>query len=239
MFSFSIKQLLRQPGKALLFFLLIAASTMLVVAGAILTIESNARIQIVEETYSTVAFVTQFPSGYNEFMVNDPCNGDFITSQPEYDDFILPEDLDFPGAKYVIEPEYRPYYISFQPELQHTKDQIYFMRHIVEFTPLEDSEDGQIVDVQITKVLFSRLGPKGQRTAHCVDHEMEVGDIIPFCEACGYGNYMFPLKVGERYVTTMHMNECALHGMEYQPYHAPNSQQHDAKGNDISKGFFF
>lgn len=44
MFSFSIKQLLRQPGKVILFFLLVAASTMLVVSGAILTIENNARI---------------------------------------------------------------------------------------------------------------------------------------------------------------------------------------------------
>ena len=117
MFSFSIKQLLRQPGKAILFLLLIAASTMLAVAGTILTIESNTRIQIVEDTYSTIAYVTQLPIGYEEFPVSDPCHGDYVASWAKYGDVILPEDLDFPGAKYVVEPEYRPYYISFQPEL--------------------------------------------------------------------------------------------------------------------------
>lgn len=239
MFSFSIKQLLRQPGKVILFFLLMAASTMLVVSGAILTIENNARIQFVEDTYSTVAYVTQFPSGYEEFPVHDPCYGlDYMASRPVYGDTILPEDLDFPGAKYVVEPEYRPYYISYQTGLQHTREHRYFKRHIVEFTPLEDSEDGQVVDVRITKVLFSQVNPDLYETARYEDHNMEVGDVIPFCEVCGYGNYMFPLKVGERYVTTMFMNECPLHGMEYQPYHAPNSQQYDAQGNDISDGFF-
>ena len=71
MFSFSIKQLLRQPGKAILFLLLIAASTMLAVAGTILTIESNTRIQIVEDTYSTIAYVTQLPIGYEELFTDN------------------------------------------------------------------------------------------------------------------------------------------------------------------------
>lgn len=242
MFSFSIKQLLRQPGKVILFLLLMIASTMLVVSGAILTIESSARIQIVEDTYSTVAYVTQLPESYEEFPVSDPCHGDYVMSRPVYGGTILPEDLDFPGAKYVIEPEYRPYYISFQPGLEHTGEHINFKRHVVEFTPLEDSEDGQLVDVRITKVLFSQVRPElgARKSIHYEDHNMEVGDVIPFCQACGRGNYMFPLKAGERYVVSMSMqtDECLLHGLEYYPYHAPNSQQHDARGNDISGGFF-
>ena len=240
MFGFSIKQLLRQPGKALLLFLLMAASTMLVVAGTILTIENNARIQIVEDTYSTVAYVTQYPVDYEEIPVSDPCHGgENVLSGAVYGDTILPEDLDFPGAKYVVEPEYRPYYISYNPELQHTREHQYFKRHIVEFTPLEDSGDGQVVDVRITKVLFSQVNPDLYETTNYEDHNMEVGDVVPFCEVCGYGNYMFPLESGERYVTTMIMNECPEHGLEYYPYLAPTSQQHDARGNDVSDGFFF
>ncbi len=42
MFNFSIKQLFRQPWKVMLFFLLMAASTALVVTGAVLTIENSA-----------------------------------------------------------------------------------------------------------------------------------------------------------------------------------------------------
>ncbi len=41
MFGYSMKQLIRQPGKALLFFLLMAASTAMVVTGAMLTAENK------------------------------------------------------------------------------------------------------------------------------------------------------------------------------------------------------
>ncbi|WP_304583913.1 hypothetical protein [Acutalibacter muris] len=41
MFCYSIKQLLRQPGKVLLFLLLMAASTAMVVTGAMLTAENK------------------------------------------------------------------------------------------------------------------------------------------------------------------------------------------------------
>ena len=72
MFSFSIKQLLRQPGKAILFFLLMAASTALVVTGAVLTIENNKRLRIVEETYSTIGYVEQLPISSESTVTPNP-----------------------------------------------------------------------------------------------------------------------------------------------------------------------
>ena len=54
MFKFSLKQLLRQKGRALLFFLLLAASTALVVTGSVMTSESTQRIATVERTKTTM-----------------------------------------------------------------------------------------------------------------------------------------------------------------------------------------
>lgn len=55
----SLKQLLRTPVKALLFLLLLAASTVLLVLGAGLLIRTNARIDAAEGEFKTVGTVTQ------------------------------------------------------------------------------------------------------------------------------------------------------------------------------------
>ena len=75
MFTYSIKQLLRQPGKALLFFLLMAASTALVVTGLVMTLENTRRIQTVEDSYSTVGYIEQLPVSVDARVVPDPCYG--------------------------------------------------------------------------------------------------------------------------------------------------------------------
>lgn len=75
MISYSIKQLLRQPGKALLFFLLITASTALVVTGSIMTIENTAHINVVESTYTTVGTINQLPSTTDVKIVSNQCYG--------------------------------------------------------------------------------------------------------------------------------------------------------------------
>ena len=53
----SLKQLLRTPVKALLFLLLLAASTVLLVLGAGLLIWTNARIDAAEGEFKTVGTV--------------------------------------------------------------------------------------------------------------------------------------------------------------------------------------
>ena len=87
MFSFSIKQLLRQPGKAILFFLLMAASTALVVTGAVLTIENNKRLRIVEETYSTIGYVEQLPISSENTVTPNPCFGTDRVTTTDYGEF--------------------------------------------------------------------------------------------------------------------------------------------------------
>ncbi|WP_322176538.1 hypothetical protein [Acutalibacter caecimuris] len=183
MFGLSLKQLFRQPGKAVLFFLLMAASTALIVIGAIMSIENSRRIQIVEDTYSTVGYVEQLPIKTDTETVVDPCYGVYTDSAPAYGAFLTVDVLDFPGAAYVQEPEYRPYYISYLPQMRHS-DIWYNRRHILEFTPLESStgEDGP-VEVKITKVLQSNMDPAHATSADGhTDQTLQVGDIIPLCQ---------------------------------------------------------
>lgn len=239
MVKFSIKQLLRQPGKAILFFLLMAASTALVVSGAIMTIENTQRIQTVEDTYTTVGYIGQLPVSVDSEIKSDPCMGMRVNTTENYGDTILPGDLLFPGANYIVKPEYRPYYVSYLPDLHATRLHGYLKRHILEFTPLEDSEDGHMVDVQITKVLFSNVNPTTLGMNNN-DHDMKVGDVFPLCQECS-ADHVCPLKVGERYVSTIsnYSGDCPEHGEEYWAYVAPHSSQYDAQGNYIGyEGFF-
>ena len=179
MFNFSIKQLLRQPGKTLLFFLLMAASTALVATGAVLTIENSDRIRIVDETYSTVGFVEQPAVSTESVPVPNACGGvNFITTT-DYGDYLTPDILKFPGADYVVEPEYRPYFVFNEPEFSQFGDDDTF--HVVEFTPLGSVDDGAPVEVEITKVLFSKDN-EGQNTCNTPDIALHEGDHITVCQ---------------------------------------------------------
>ena len=55
----SLKQLLRTPVKAVLFFLLMAAATALLVLGAGLWLNTQHKIDAAESTFTTIGTVTQ------------------------------------------------------------------------------------------------------------------------------------------------------------------------------------
>lgn len=236
MLEFSLKQLFRQPGKAVLFFLLVSASTALIVSGAIMSVENSKRIQIVEDTYSTVGYVEQLPIEMNAETVADPCYGVYTDSVPRYGEFLTSDILNFSGAEYVQEPEYRPYYISHLPQMRHS-DSWYNRRHILEFTPLESNtgDDGP-VEVKITKVLQSNIDSiHASSVDGYTDQSLQVGDIIPICQ---HGTHsLCPLTVGEYYVSTVILyGDCPEHGLEYQSYIEPYSSQYSREENSVIIG---
>ena len=57
----SLKQLLRTPVKAVLFFLLMAAATALLVLGANLWAQTQAQMDAVEKQFTTLGTVEQLP----------------------------------------------------------------------------------------------------------------------------------------------------------------------------------
>lgn len=102
----SLKQLFRKPVKALLFFFLMAAAAMLLVFGASMYGQNVLRTQALEGMFTTVGTVEQPrpPASLGTMEV--------LWSQENYEDLILPEVLDFPGAGYTVPPENRPFYLA-------------------------------------------------------------------------------------------------------------------------------
>ncbi|WP_322172954.1 FtsX-like permease family protein [Acutalibacter caecimuris] len=236
MFSFSIKQLLRQPWKALLFFLLMAASTALVVTGAVLTVENHVRIQIVEDTYATVGYIEQMPVSNDKVHVPNPCMETSSAQKTGYGGYIHPEDLDFPGANYVVKPESRPYYVFHEPSFSHYGYDDTF--HVVEFSPFAAvGEDGAPVEVEVTKVLFSKDN-QSQGTCTTPDLALHEGDRITVCQC--WGETRYPMEPGEKYVAELAKRwNCPEHQVdEYVVYSRPHTGRTDREGNYIGQENF-
>lgn len=239
MFNLSIKQLFRQPGKVVLFFLLMAASTALVVLGLTLTVENNRRIQILEDTYSTIGFVSQMPVTTENTYVPNPCYGSNTVQEPVYGDYILPEDLLFPGADYVQPPEQRPYYVYYNPDFKAVNGLVNADFHIVEFTPVESGgEDGGPLEVEVTKILFTADKFTNMAAAEGDAHSLQAGEHITVCQCWDFTHY--PMEAGEKYVAHLYYDlPCDEHGIfEYKVYTRPHSNQVDRVGSYIDKGNF-
>lgn len=101
----SLKQLLRRPGRAILFFLLMAASTLLLVFGAAMYMQNQIRIDSLDESFTTVGYISQQPKDKG---------GSFNPVFWDYGEegIIYPDTLDFEGADYIVPPESRPYYVA-------------------------------------------------------------------------------------------------------------------------------
>jgi len=161
----SLKQLIRQPVKCLifcqpvkclLFFLLLTAATALVIVGLVLSMESAQRIQAVEDNYTTIGTVHQGPVGTDVSTSYTTCWGASFDETEVSAPAIPLEVLNFPGADYVIPPEKRPYFISYLPELNHQEYNT-VDRHILEFTPVAPFEEGAPTEVEVTRVFSSDI----------------------------------------------------------------------------------
>lgn len=235
----SVKQLLRQPVKCLILFLLLTAATALVIVGLVLSMESVRRIQAVEDSYTTIGTVHQGPVGTEVSSSYTTCWGASFDEEEVYAPAIPLEVLDFPGAEYVNPPEKRPYFISYLPELNHQEDTV--NRHILEFTPVEPFEEGAPTQVEVTRVLSSDINEYSAnlRGGYCLDQSMEVGDRFWFCQCFG-NTPVYPLEQGERYVATLFLyRRCNVHDVpEYGLYRGVASTQCDREGNLIDHRAF-
>lgn len=239
MFKFSLRQLFRRKGKALLFFLLLAASTALVVTGAVMTVESAERIATVESTYTTIGMVEQLPIDTEVRQSEDSCLGTQIWTRDIYADPIMMDALDFPGANYIVKPEQRPVFVSYQPDMRYSWGRA-LPRHLLEFTPLEYTDGTEPVEVKVTRVLHSEMGAgmSNRMGDGSKDKKMEVGDTFFLSQQ--HSRTKYPLEVGERYVSNISlMGMCQTHGrQEYYTYIQPHSNQSDTEGKKIDKGVF-
>lgn len=223
MFLNSLKQLFRRPGKALIFFLLIAMATALLTFAAVSMTETNQRIDAAESQFTTIATVTQ-------------------NRQPG--DALLHADmLNFEGAGYVNPPETRPYYLAQVMNVQN--DNAHYVTlaisdHIVEFTPLEDSSSKpktEFLKVRIEKAHYNDYEYKGYTLVGTgwTEKDLEPGDEIYLDQQ--WMTVPNDLQVGKSYMGNLSYEryESTESGLDvYMPLGAPTTTQCDpATGEQI------
>lgn len=252
----SLKQLLRTPVKALLFLLLMAASTALLVFGSVLYGDTSSRIDEVEASFTTLGMVEQVPV---QTLINHikagKCGQGGGTQWKEVWDEPLPLSvLDFEGADYLIPPESRPYYICDVPALTHTARDWTAYHHIGEVVALADMDEIGATPVQIVKTIYTY--DDGFANLYSgVSSVWEPGKVINVCQCMGYSSQIIqPMKKGRHYMLCAYGTTCTLpeHGSdsaaisgvpiddmrEYTPTFAPHGNQYTADGEEIPDTFF-
>lgn len=213
----SLKQLLRTPGKAVLFSFLIAACTLLLVFGTALLVQVNSRINAAANTFKTFATVEQ-----NPLKVKRPNGRDTYI----FDEFLPVSVLDFEGANYLTEPEDRCYYIADMPDLQNTRPRfggaVGF--YVMEFTPLEDCEGTASVPAMVEKIHY-------ELTMHAGNflEPPKEGEITPRV----YNARGQTMKAGQRYIALCALGSDTNGEFAYRIYTAPCSTQYAPDGTPM------
>lgn len=209
MFLNSLKQLFRRPGKALVFFLLMAASTALLSFAAVSMTETNQRIDAAESQFSTIATVSQ-------------------NLQPG-DEYLHAGILEFDGAEYITPPETRPLLMSYNGGIHATNEQAqYDSVHVMSFTVLENLENG-FVTARVERSLFDKLDAQQVSMFGTTEKDLEKGDIITVAgDSAGT-----VLETGKTYIASCFFDFTAHSHDEpeyYTPYFRPFSTQRTADG---------
>ena len=147
--------------KAVLFFLLMAAATALLVLGANLWAQTQAKIDAAEGLFVTLGTVEQLPD-YEAPVKTKTLDSLWLgaeETEPVYGTVYDENVLDFPGAAYVHGPEKRTYYAALLPEeytAPERQDTPPFngSRCVIEFTPLESGRADRRQTVQVNRVLY-------------------------------------------------------------------------------------
>ena len=228
----SLKQLLRTPMKALLFFLLLTAGTALLTVGVCLFVQTSERIAKVENEFTTIATVEQKPvSTYVEEGYND-CLGAYGNGLPVYEKIIPFEVLDFPDAGYIGEPENRPVYMTSWLGLGALDNRnIVHQEYIAVFTPLEDSDGSGPVSAEVLRVHFSDV--VFQDILPPPPDNLQIGDVIPVCQH--FSPIPMKLEKGKVYLASLVWQSCSRHSDEFFDgefvvYQQPYSTQYSKAG---------
>lgn len=218
----SLKQLLRTPVKAVLFFLLMAAATALLVLGANLWAQTQAQIDAVEKQFTTLGTVEQKPNRTQMRTGWNAADGAYYSeAEPVYDSVISADVLDFDGANYLKAPEKRLYYLADLQGLAVRDGGTALFYPVVEFTPAETAVPDHPIKVYVQRFLY----PEAENQNN--EYEIYVCDHWTENPA--------PLEAGKTYVAYTNVivnhHENAKSSIEYALIAAERSTQCDAGGN--------
>lgn len=156
----SLKQMLRTPVKTAFFLILIFFAALLMTLGSSIWIKGIRTMAKYEDSFVTIGTVRQTPDLYEETMEWDAEFKEYNVSKKEhYDSYYTTEDLLFPGAEYIVEPEQRAFYSSYVPQYAMAWREwtlptaIDYGHYITEFSLKEDCLPSESYQFQYTKMV--------------------------------------------------------------------------------------
>lgn len=200
----SLRQMVRTPGRTVLFLVLLSLSSILLTLGEGLYLLSDQTVKKLESVFTTIGTVEQTPDALTEQKVWDTEKKSYLDSTPQaqYHSIIPLEKLYFEGANYIHPPVRRPYYGATHPDFTYRDDS--FIRvvaqtrsrlPIVEVTPLEDCVPEHTVRLKLLRELYGRNGIAGR--------EVQEWETVLFCDH--YNPNPQTMYAGKTYVMALEL----------------------------------
>lgn len=223
----SIKQLYRTPVKLILFFLLTAASTALLIFGVNSWLETSKKLAETEKSFTTIGTVQQKESSTKVISEWDSSTKTYNNyNEPVYDTVLPVNLLEKKRLNYLNGPEKRPYYGALMTDYQTSQDasnaNLNSGMFIAEFTPIRDCVPSEPVRVKIVKVLYGNTYGS---------------DGFWFCDE--NNDNPKPMKAGKTYIAYLlvsentHLNAQIGTTVECEPYSYPFSAQYGKDGKPM------
>ena len=156
----SLKQMMRTPVRTVFFLILMAFAALLMTLGSNIWMKGIKTMAKYEESFMTIGTVRQEPDSYEEIMEWDAEFKEYnVTKQEHYDSYHTVDDLLFPEAEYIVEPEQRAFYSSYVPQYSMAWREwtlptaIDWGHYITEFSPKEDCLPSESYQFQYTDMI--------------------------------------------------------------------------------------
>ncbi len=169
----SIRQMARTKSKIVVFLLLLVLTVAFLSLGVNLWRACNNNMKEYDKVFHTVGVVNQKE---NAVKVEEHWDAVFdeytYWDEPIYDSITPLSVLEFEGAGYIENPEQRPYYGAYSPNIkiwptELEEGMIRMGGTILEFIPYEDSIPSKPVKVKVTKVYWGTIRREGEDVWLC------------------------------------------------------------------------
>ncbi|WP_158281634.1 FtsX-like permease family protein [Sporanaerobacter acetigenes] len=227
----SLKQMGRTKVRTIVSFILIILTVTFLSLGVNLWQTCNGNLGKYESVFTTIGIVDQKENAMEVSQSWDAATKRYTYwDKPIYDTILPISLLDFEGANYIINPEQRPYYGAYSPDIKirATKDEEHQeskLDSVVEIVPYEDCTPAGPVIVKVKRVLHGTF-------------DLEGSDIW-FCDHFNHNPGL--LEKGNTYITDIeqipnfHEDSYMERSYEFIPHNLTISTQKNKKGEMVAK----
>ncbi len=174
-----------------------------------------------ENRFVTIGTVRQIPDSFEQTLEWNAETKDYdVIKRAQYSSYYTPEDMLFPDAEYLAEPEQRAVYTSYVPEYLMYNNSVnpdaIAWGLIAEFSPMEDCMPDESVQIKITKVIGGDDRLEGVVDYFCDHTNPNPGMLYKdktYAAILGRGQYIH----GKAYEEKMKSKGEVLIGLEYWP----------------------